>query len=355
MIQQMQSIQQNYSFLDKLVYVPPKKFGEDANLNKRARSKIWTQAINRHLMQLDSPLNKMYKRAYYCADGVIQEGTKVRSKYCNSRSCNVCNRIRTGKMMRGYMPQMIGQQYFVTLTIPNVPADKLRDTIKEMQKNCTNIIRNLREKKKLNPDGIRKIEVTYSEERGDYHPHFHILLNCEESAHLLLIKWLNKYPKAKLKAQHITEADQKSLNELFKYTTKMGERVSGTQELYLNIKALDVILVATKGIRTFQPFGNIRKVKSEEITAEDIQTQHYNIPFVESAFYLWCGHDWIDVVTRQPLTYTQKPIFKVIDISKEKPPLGQPHIIKNDFEYEGKYKSNNVLKLYFNTTLENEI
>jgi hypothetical protein len=312
-------IVQNYNILDTSVYVPTKSYGEDVKLKKRARSKIWTQAINLKLMKLDSVNARMYQRAYYCCDGIVQEGTTLKAKYCNSRSCNICNRIRTAKLMEGYIPQMKGIHQFVTLTIPNVKANELREAIQKMIKTSGNIIRTLRERQGLNPNGIRKIEVTYNSKRKDYHPHLHILIDCEESAHQLIIRWLDKYPLAKIEAQDIREGDQDSFNELFKYTTKIGERVSGKQELEINIKALDTILVATRNLRVFQPFGNIRK-KSEEITAKDLTKQEYKVPYKENASFLWMGHDWRDINTGQFLTYTERPTFKIIDTSEYDPP-----------------------------------
>ena len=213
-------IVQNYNNLDTLVYLPTKSYGEDATLKKRARSKIWTQAINSKLMKLDSINARMYKRAYYCCDGIEQEGTTLKSKYCNSRSCNICNRIRTAKMMNGYIPQMKGTHQFVTLTIPNVKANELREAIQKMIKTSSNIIRTLRERQGLKPNGIRKIEVTYNSKRKDYHPHLHILIDCEESAHQLIIRWLDKYPLAKLKAQDIKEADPKESDREYKKITE---------------------------------------------------------------------------------------------------------------------------------------
>lgn len=325
-------IVQNYNNLDTLVYLPTKSYGQDATLRKRARSKVWTQAINIKLMQLDSPNHKMYKRAYYCCDKLEQWGTSIKGKYCNSRSCNMCNRIRTAKMMNGYIPQIKGDQYFVTLTIPNVKKSDLRESIQSMIKTSSNIIRTLRERQKLNPNGIRKIEVTYSAKRKDFHPHLHIIIDCEESAHELVIRWLKKYPSASIEAQDIRKGDQNSFNELFKYTTKIGERVSGKQELEINIQALDAILVATRNMRVFQPFGNIKK-QSEEITAEELNQQQYKIPYVDQATFIWCGYDWREINSHQPLTYLDAPTFKIVDTSEEKPP---------------------PKKLYYNTTTAHE-
>jgi hypothetical protein len=82
----------------------------------------------------------------------------------------------------------------------------------------------------------------------------------------------------------------------------------------------------------FQPFGNIKK-QSEEITAEELNKQQYKIPYVEQATFIWCGYDWREINSHQPLTYLDAPTFKIIDTSEEKRP---------------------PKKLYYNTTTTQE-
>ena len=82
-------------------------------------------------------------------------------------------------MMAGYIEPLreLGDLYFTTLTIKNVKAENLAETIEKMLKDISNIIRVLRERKKINISGIRKIEITYNAKMDTYHPHFHILHN----------------------------------------------------------------------------------------------------------------------------------------------------------------------------------
>jgi hypothetical protein len=55
----------------------------------------------------------------------------VRGTYCGNRWCMTCARIRTGMAMERYLPTLKawGDVWFVTLTVRNVPAAELRDTI----------------------------------------------------------------------------------------------------------------------------------------------------------------------------------------------------------------------------------
>lgn len=313
--------------LDTLAQLPPNKYGNDSTLTKRAKSKHYTQSIVRELLYLNSPLHKYYQQAYYCNTQLVQSGVTLKGKYCNTRCCNVCNRIRTAKLMKGYINQLSGKQYFVTLTIPNVKEKDLDASIDLMTKNITLIIRNLREKKKVKSlNGVRKLEVTFndtitSKSYNTYHPHFHLLVNSKEGAILIRDQWLKRYPNASIKAQDITLANEDSLKELFKYSTKIGYKSvndneqENNKEIKVNIKALDVIMRVLKGRRLFQPFGNIKK-ESEDVEVEDLVAQSYNIPQVVHNKFTWSFYDWVDN-KGQSLSCVAAPKFQIVNTSSE--------------------------------------
>ena len=75
-------------------------------LQKRAKSKAFTQSYLFDLIDLKSNLNKSYWQTYHCAKVVLQEGDKITSRYCNQRWCLTCNRIRTAKMINGYKGEL---------------------------------------------------------------------------------------------------------------------------------------------------------------------------------------------------------------------------------------------------------
>lgn len=299
----------NVGSLDTLAQLPPKSpFGNNKGvLLKRARAKYHTQKVVLGLVDIGSELNQYYWNAYHCCDTIKQNGKEFTSTYCNTRICHVCNRIRTAKLMNGYLPQLKDRNLsFVTLTIPNVKKDELKRTISEMIKTATLIIRNMRERKSISANGIRKIEVTYNKESNTYHPHFHLLV--DNGADEILSQWLKRYPTAKRIAQDIRPADQNSLNELFKYSTKIIEGKTGkTIEIHCN--ALDTIMIALKGKRIFQPFGDIRKV-SEEVEQLDVQEIEEVEPTNE--IWHWHNHDWFTIINpdKIPLTEYEPPPIK---------------------------------------------
>lgn len=279
-----------------------------ANLVKRARSKWFTQKIVGRMLYLDLPMHKYYQRAYYCNTQLIQNGKKLTSRYCDTRICHVCNRIRTAKLMNGYISQLgsLNGLEFVTLTLPNVTAEELRGCVEYMQKTIVNVVKSFRRRgQKLS--GVRKIEVTYNAEEDTYHPHIHMVTNGYGQQ--IVNEWLKRVQTASFKGQDYRPADQNSLNELFKYTTKIASKEQRDFKVYLY--ALDNILTALKGKRCFQPFGIIKKV-SEEV-ANDLEGQEYEdikeYPFM---VWEWEGNDWLNPFTKDTLTGYQEPIINFV-------------------------------------------
>lgn len=259
------------------------------NLLKRARSKWYTERITAGLLYENSPLHKYYQRAYYCNHILEQENQEIKSKYCNTRICHICNRIRTAKMMNGYMLQLKDRDLqFVTLTLPNVTGENLRHTCDRVTKECANIIRVFNERRGMKINGIRKIEVTINNLMNTFHPHLHLIV--DKCGNELVDEWLKRIPEANRKAQDCKQADQDSLNELFKYTTKIIGHQKGEYIVY--VKALDTIMQALQRKRCFQPFGDIRKV-SEEVE-DELQTQVYEIQPYDHMVWVWEDCDWVN-------------------------------------------------------------
>lgn len=234
-------------------------------LQKRSRRKAITDPIILKLVEVDSPLNKSYWQTYHCTKTILQDGNQLKTRYCNQRWCLVCNAIRTGKMINGYLPaiEAMTNPYFVTLTIRNVKAYKLKSAIESMQSNfvrCKDALR----KQGIDLIGIRKVEVAFNEETREYHPHFHCVIDgCKESFKLVS-EWLKRHPEqATIKGQDIRFADRNTSTELFKYFTKML-----TKDGQFLAPEMDVAFRAMKGKRVFQPFGGIKK-QSEDVELND--------------------------------------------------------------------------------------
>lgn len=279
-------------------------------LTRRAKSKLLTDISLEGLLELgtSTPLSKAYRRTQACALELRNEGGKLTGRYCGNRWCLVCNRIRTAKLREAYTPVLRDwtAPYFVTLTIPNVPAAQLHGAVRTMVRALQRISLAMRRTDRLPLTAVRKIECTYNPERRDFHPHFHLVVRDRHAAHILLRRWLEAFPDAKRRAQDVRQARAESLMaELFKYLTKMvirqDKRVRRPPP-----RALDVIFRALRGLRTVQPMGFRLSRDAETVTDEDAElelTANVAARMGDSSFR-WHHSltDWVDESTGELLT-----------------------------------------------------
>ena len=300
------------------------EYTDKKTLVKKARRKYFTSNLSLRLVDaskenVKSKLQKSYWNSYHCnAQLLYRTDGKITGKYCKCRWCMTCNAIRTAKSINSYVPVIQGWKdaYMVTLTVPNCKADDLKQTIYSMYESFrqvkdyvkTNYNRKLIDYKLV---GVRKIECTYNPSRNDYHPHFHVIVKTKDMAQLLHDQWLVRQPSANVKGQDIRKADTGSLQELFKYMTKVISKSKDETVIYAD--SLDVIFNAMKGRRVLQNFGFVlpKIVDPDEVvktTAEMIQ-----------AVYEWQNevNDWVDLDSGECLTnYT--PSDKFEDLIKNK-------------------------------------
>lgn len=296
--------------LDKLAQLQPKLNINELQgremLKKKARAKYFTNALVCRLLPLDSDLHKSYLNSYYCNSVYEQKENKLTTTYCNNRWCMVCNRIRTAKMINGYLGPIksLTDPYMVTLTVPNVPDGELSDTIDMMISVFGKIVNSWNTHNRENKvTGIRKIECTYNQNTDTFHPHFHVILQNKEIACTIVYKWLQAFPNAKNIAQDCRPADEKSLMELFKYFTKI---LTNKHDFYAS--KMDVIFRAMRRRRVYQPFGNVHII-SEDL--DEYETQAYKDLANEDKIWKWLEHDWVDEDTGECLSgYTPNQQFK---------------------------------------------
>lgn len=280
---------------------------EFRKLQKKAKVVYASKEVARHLTKLNSPLNKAYRRTLFeCNQTIVQDGRKLTTKYCGSRWCTTCNRLRTAKLMKGYLQPLeaMNQPHLVTLTIPNVVGSELRHSLVGMVETFNQVKKALK-RLKMPFNGIRKLEATYNAETDTYHPHIHLILESKEVATMVVDRWLMKYKNARKAAQDVRRVTNvNGVKELFKYTTKIVTKVTTkeTDERMIFIPALDVIFKAMKGMRTFQSFGDVTKIK-EDVSKVETETYHHLQD--EFNIYEWLGNDWLSIGDGNLLSYYQ--------------------------------------------------
>ena len=284
-------------------------------LDKRASSKYFTNKLAIALADRKGELEQYYRNAFYCNHVLTQAGEKITGKYCKTRICNTCNRIRMANLIEGYSP--ILEKYtdlqFVTLTIPNVSASELKSSISLMGKSFVKLLDRFR-KRGIRPNGLRKLEITYNARRKDYHPHYHLIVSNKDVAQMIVAEWIKHNPAADIKAQNIRVVTSGSYKELFKYAAKVVTKINGKQVIILD--AVDTIIQSLYSRRIIQPFGDIRKQIAEDIEdIDELQSDLYDIPYYELMSWTWRGEDWVNEYGECLTGYTPSDIIRnlVID------------------------------------------
>jgi hypothetical protein len=256
-----------------------------------------------------TPLRFAYASTLRCAGELMQEGVKVQGKYCRQRWCLVCNRIRTAKLIGAYLPEMATwtDPHFVTLTIPNVQGHELHRAVREMIELTPRLARAIRRTDGLELRAVRKLEVTYSIRRGDFHPHLHLIVNTRAVADALVRRWMKAFPNADAKAQDVRRCEgEGAMRELFKYFTKLIVKGLDGERTAPHPLVQDTIFKAVKGLRTFQPMGFVSRVKvdaSDETLELDAGTVSPIAPDFRGLIrWQWIGDDWMDYLTGELLS-----------------------------------------------------
>lgn len=268
----------------------------EEQLRKKAQRKALTVFLSGKLIELNTPNIQAYRNMFYCNSVLQQENQELKTAYCKSRFCLVCNAIKTANLINGYVPELqkMADPQFLTLTIKAVGAPQLKEAIGKMQRTFRTINQNLNKYHKIKITAIRKLECNYNETARTFNPHFHFIIDGLEHAKMLRNAWLHLNPRSNLKGQDIRPADHDSMIELFKYATKI---VSKTGKLHP--KALDVIFTALRNKRIVQPVG-IRKQVDEDEREKII----YKDLLPDTAIWRWYekGYDWVNTETGELLT-----------------------------------------------------
>jgi plasmid rolling circle replication initiator protein Rep len=269
-------------------------------LLKRAKSKFLNVTLMHKMTQIKSHLHEKYQDTYFCSHQISVESNKAKSNFCKNRWCIICNRIRTAQLIQTYMPTLEtwSEKSFLTLTVKNVEAEKLKPTLEKMYKNFTKI-KDLERKQGVKLVGVRKLECTYNREKNEYHPHYHMILENSERSERIIERWLNLFPTADRKGQDFKSADKDSCFELFKYFTKLSS--NSKKDNTITVSALDNILNSITGVRTFQPFGFI--AHKLEPPPENIEINKENeLNDLSEFVYDRKYNDWFDKQTGELLT-----------------------------------------------------
>lgn len=274
-------------------------------LYKRARKKYISSALSHQLVRVDNEYKPYILSCGCCNTLEIDNDNVLKSRfYCKRRWCSTCASIMAATLINKYLPifkkiEKLDDLYFVTLTKPTIPADKLEERLSEMQYNWRKIA-DLARKKRNNFIGIRKTELKVSAGNENlYHPHYHIIVVGESNAKWLVDQWLQKNKDAGHKSQDARKilATENALLEIFKYSTKITAADNAGNVQLAPAWKLDKIYKALFGKRIYQGFGGLTMISD----GEDFETTAETV-IMARGVYEWHGTDWYHTDYAIPLT-----------------------------------------------------
>ena len=300
-------------------------------LVERSRRALWSKRraveesrwLARRLAALESPMAFRYLRTNDCASYIEQDPTDgmLRARnYCGGRWCKTCSRIRQSKLIHGYKDVIEGWEegYFVTLTVRRLGFDDMlgladdevqavADRMHTMLQVFNACKRSIKRKHKLTFRAVRSMETTVDPAKG-YHVHYHVAVEGEEQARLLVEKWpafaADYGLHAEVWGQDVRPIDEGTVQELFKYTSKLPKSSRNSEDGEARqdfFRMLDVVFQACHGKRMVQPVGVRMEgdgARLEEVTPDDAYLVAVDRP-EEGLVWEWDDdlRNWCDYTT----------------------------------------------------------
>ena len=273
-----------------------------AEFSPRAKGSI---ALAKSLARNNLPLSRI-DRTMSCGDslafrrGISQDGELAEisrlhsANFCKDRLCPMCQWRRSRKMYAQML--QVGQKLqdnfaflFLTLTIPNVSGGALAPALGGLQ----SAWHNMTHTKKLRSTVrgfVRSLEVTYNEERNDFHPHLHILLAVDKSyfqkKYITQAEWLELWRSAsqnpdicivdirRIKAnpnRNNSNPLASTLAEVCKYPIKPLNLEDDSENLDYAVKVLSEALKGVRCVSFGGCFAEVRKsLKLDDIENGDL-------------------------------------------------------------------------------------
>src|SRR5690625_1399958 len=245
------------------------------------------------------------------ADENLENKKQHTGNTCKNRFCPICAWKKSRKdalalsVMMAYLKLEKKKEFiFLTLTAPNVPAEELNDEIKHYNHSFKKLMER-KEVKNIVKGYARKLEITYNEERDDYHPHFHVLIAVNKSYFTQTTQYINRDRWLKLwqestKNNTITQVDVRKVQnsrdnrvfEIAKYSAKDSDYLI-SQDVF------EVFYNALKGKRLIVYSGlfkeAMKKFKSGEL---DEYKEKDLTKYVYAVMYSWGGREYLELEKR---------------------------------------------------------
>src|SRR5699024_3888309 len=245
------------------------------------------------------------------ADENIEKKKQHKGNSCKNRFCPICAWKKARKdalalsVMMAYLKQEEKKEFiFLTLTAPNVPADELNEEIKHYNHSFKKLMER-KEVKTIVKGYASKLEITYNEERDDYHPHFHVLIAVNKSyftqttQYISRDRWLELWQKV-TKNPLITQVDVRKVRngrddkvyEIAKYSAKDSDYLQ-------NQNVFEVFYNALKGKRLIVFSGLFKEAMTKFKNGElDDYKEKDKTKYVYAIMYNWGSKRYLEMEKR---------------------------------------------------------
>lgn len=242
---------------------------------------------------------------------------------CRNRFCSICawRKSRKDSFKIGTLLEVIRLEekkefIFLTLTTPNIKSYDVNDMIKHFNKSFELLMKR-KQVKAVVKGYIRKLEMTYNEERNDYNPHFHVLLAVNKSyftdtkQYINHKTWLNLWREA-TGMDEITQVDVRKVNMLRGSAVDEIAKYSAKDIDILHSKPVfDTFYKSLKGKRLLSYSGLFKEYSKKFDNGElDKYLEHDETDYF---FLLTTTWDWTEgkyVKAYRKLTDKEKEEFK---------------------------------------------
>ena len=242
---------------------------EDESTAKNANIKAYMfMKKSKSISVSDTTLDRMHncgKVVKYALDTVNEKKKLLYTETCESRFCARCQKMKSIKLgqklftLTNYLK--VEKEYrflFITLTVPNVSKDDLKEEIKEINK----AIDKMTQRKKFQQFKayFTKLEITYNRKRNDYHPHIHLLVAVEKNyfdksnKDYIKQEELLKHWQSAKNDYSITQVDIRALKDnnddkLMKSILELSKYEAKSSDFAINQEVFETFYFALKGAR----------------------------------------------------------------------------------------------------------
>lgn len=249
-----------------------------------------------------------------------------RGFFCGSRWCPACAwrySAAWGRVLMAVDRYLCADQkllpIFVTLTVPNVPADELRGTLAHMAASWDRLIR----RKAYRPwkNFARKTEVTYNAESDTYHPHYHLMVWVRPGyfgkaggyvSHAKLLEdWravtgMPEITQVDVRRCRSAEQDGAAVAEVAKYVAK-------SSDFLLSQEVFDGFYFGLRGVRIMSLGGEAKKAvklfRAGELDKYDPEQPDDLAEYVWRVVYSWT-QDGYQERKREPVDLTEEAVAR---------------------------------------------